>query len=100
MAFLNAINSGDKDAAAKLISSKATGDLAKLRKGELDERGMTKLAEAYSKMTSAKPAQTQSKRDERTIVLSPGDQGDSKKPKGIKQVIVRNEDGGWKILRM
>ena len=104
LAFLNAINSGDKDAAAKLVSSKAVGDLAKLRKGELDARGIAKFVETYGKMTSAKKAPTRQKADETIVVLSPGQSGAPEPKKGApnpnKQVIVRNEDGGWKILKM
>ncbi len=101
-AFLKALGSGDKDGAAKLVSKRAvvSTDLGRLGKGQLDGTAFTKFADTYGKLMVTKVPNA-TKRDERLIVIGPNQPQaqDSKKAQpGAKQVTVRNEDGGWKIL--
>ena len=91
-AFLNALASGDKDALAKLVSSKASGELGQIRKGSSDGKN---LAKTYAAMTVVKVAPV-TKGDERTVVLGEGG-ADSK---NRKQMVMRKEDGGWKVFSM
>jgi len=79
------------------VSSRATGDLAKVRKGDIDARALTKMGETYAKLNIVKVANAQ-RGDERMVVLGAQQQQESKKGAGLKQVRVRKEDGGWKVL--
>lgn len=83
--------SQDKDTLAKLISSKASGDLGQIRKGTSDGRN---LAKAYGAMKVGKVVQG-SRGDERLVVLEGG--ADSKNRKQMK---LRKEDGGWKVFEI
>jgi hypothetical protein len=103
LAFLVALNAKDQDSLSKLISSKATGELEKLRKGELDERGYAKLVEQYGQLSVVQVPPPQ-KATERIVVIGPSGQQpqpDRKKRSaantGRKQVVLRQEDGGWKV---
>lgn len=72
-----------------MISSKATGVLGQLRKGAGD---LPKLATQYGSYDVSSVVQG-NRNDQRFVVLTEG--GDSKKR---KQMEMRKEDGGWKVL--
>lgn len=85
-----------------MVASKATGDLARIRKGELDDRGLSKLADTYGKLNFIRVAPI-TKNDVRVVVIGPGQAGDTTKkrgPTGNKQVELRKEDGGWKVFQL
>jgi hypothetical protein len=97
-AFLNAVAAKDKESLTKMVSSKATGDLARMRKGDLDDRAITKISETYARLNIIRVAAV-TKGDERVVVLGTGQAGDSnKKVAGAKQVVLRKEDGAWKVF--
>jgi hypothetical protein len=96
-AFLKALVNQDKEGLAKAISSRATGDLAKLRKGEADAKVATKLTETYGSLYVIKSANA-TRGDERYVVLSPNQQADNNNKKGLKQIRVRLEEGTWKVV--
>ena len=88
----------DKDALGKLTSSKATApDLVLLRKGSADDRTLSKLASQYGAMTTGKVVQG-SRGDERTVVLEGGAGGADSKAARKGQMVMRKEDGGWKVF--
>ena len=74
----------------KLISSKATGDLAQIRKGAGD---LSRMASQYGTYEVGNVIQAK-RSDQRFVVLTMGG-ADSKKR---KQMEMRQEDGGWKVL--
>ncbi len=98
-AFLNALASKDKENLTKLVASKATGELARIRKGEIDDRGLTKLADTYSKLNVIRVTPVQ-RQDVRVVVIGTGQANDTKKVTGGKQVELRKEDGAWKVFQL
>jgi hypothetical protein len=95
-AFLAALASQDKETLAKSVSSKATGELAKAREGDIDSRGLSRMAEQYGSLKFVKVAPV-TRGDERVVVLS---SGGSDAKKGLKQATLRKEDGGWKVFKL
>jgi hypothetical protein len=99
-AFLKALVAQDKESLSNTVSSRAAGDLAKIRKGEADSRIMTKLSETYGRLHVGKVVSSR-RGDERLIVLSPSANLDSTKDKkGLKQAIVRKEENVWKVFEL
>lgn len=98
-AFLTALAAKDKENLTKMVASKAAGDLAKIRKGDMDERGLTKLSDTYGKLNVIRVAPV-TRGDERVVVLGTGQQSEATKKSqaGLKQVVLRKEDGGWKVF--
>ena len=94
-AFLTALANQDQEALAGMIASKAQGDLKALREGKLEAQKLTKMADRYGKLQVVTVARV-SKGDERTVVIGEGT--DSKK--GRQQVIVRKEEGAWKVFKL
>jgi hypothetical protein len=95
--FLKALVDQDKDGLSKAIAAKATGDLAKIRKGEADSRAVTRFTETYGRLFVNKVAPV-TRGDERIVVMSPNQNADSKTKKGLKQIVLRKEDGAWKVF--
>ena len=89
-AFLDALVSQNKDSLAKLISSKASGELGQIRKGTSDGRN---LAKSYGALKVVKVGPI-TRGDERIVVLGEG----SADSKNRKQMVLRKEDGGWKVF--
>jgi hypothetical protein len=98
-AFLNALVSQDKDALSKGVSSRALGDLAKIRKGEADARVISKLSDTFGKLFVARVAPV-TKGDERVVVLSTTQQQQQAKKGTFKQATLRKEDGVWKVFEL
>lgn len=83
-----------------MVAAKATGDLAKIRKGEVDDRVLTKLGDTYSKLNVIRVAPI-TKNDVRFVVIGTGQAGETnKRATGNKQVELRKEDGGWKVFAL
>jgi hypothetical protein len=95
-AFLKALVSQDQEGLSKSISSKAVGDLGKLRKGEADSNVMTKLSDTYGRLYVIRVANA-TRGDERLVVLSATQQQADKKTGSFKQIRVRKEEGIWKV---
>ena len=68
-----------------------------MRKGELDERGMSKFADTYGKFMAVRVAPV-TKNDERVVVLGL-DRNETKKGT-FKQAVLRKEDGAWRIFQL
>jgi hypothetical protein len=96
-AFLNALASGDAEALTKSISARATGDLAKIRKGEGDSKIITKLSDTYGRLHVIRVAAA-TRGDERTVVMSAQQQAADTKKGQFKQIRVRKEENIWKVI--
>ncbi len=98
-AFLKALASKDKENLTKMVASKAAGDLAHIRNGDIDDRAISKLADTYSKLNIIRVAPVQ-KNDVRTVVIGTGQPGATNKKAAVgnKQIELRKEDGGWKVF--
>lgn len=94
-AFLKALAGQDKDALATGVSTRAAGDLAKIKKGDADEKVISKLAQSYGNLVVIRVAPV-TKGDERIIVLGTS-QTDTKKG-SFKQLTLRKEENTWKVF--
>jgi len=99
--FLEALVNQDRESLSAVISSKAVGQLATLRKAAADSEELSKAATQYRAFRVDKVL-ISNRVDERYVVLEERTKSiDKKSPPGkLKQVKVSKEPDGWRIIEL